>query len=286
MTDHVNATPELLRGLVDDAGIFPPERLAMDVALARHEQDVVADSPVLTHRFLLATSRVDDFLRVRRGATHPIRVGLIAGPGATDLEVALDQIARDTNTTVDLVEAPPDQDESVPVAVALADLRIRLARHTGVPRFLEIPRRRGWLDALDEVRGDGVGAKLRCGGLIADMFPTSSEIAAFLHGCVARDLTFKCTAGLHHAVRHRAEVTGFDHHGFLNVVLAAALAVDGAAHDDIVHVLGETDAEALALRFRDVDDDLAARTRARFVSYGSCSTSEPIEDLVALGLLT
>ena len=51
---------------------------------------------------------------------------------------------------------------------------------------------------------------------------------AHRHAALDRETPFKCTAGLHNAVRHRAADTGFEHHGFLNVLLATRQAFDGA----------------------------------------------------------
>lgn len=51
----------LLRGLVDDAGLFPPTSLPMADALARHRR---SDSPMLSGRFLVPADRVDELLAV------------------------------------------------------------------------------------------------------------------------------------------------------------------------------------------------------------------------------
>jgi hypothetical protein len=99
-----------------------------------------------------------------------------------------------------------------------------------------------------------------------------------------RELAFKCTAGLHHAIHHRDEATGLEHHGFLNVLLATRASLDGEGIDGVAAVLEETAGEELAGRLS-ADPDQAARTRRWFTSFGSCSVLEAHEDLVELGLL-
>ncbi len=85
-------------------------------------------------------------------------------------------------------------------------------------------------------------------------------------------------------MRHRDEQTGFEHHGFLNVLLATRASLDGGTPDEVAQVLEQTDGAALAERLS-ADPDEAARTRRWFTSFGSCSVLEAHEDLVELGLL-
>ena len=93
-------------------------------------------------------------------------------------------------------------------------------------------------------------------------------------------MPFKATAGLHQPLRHD------DEHGFLNLLAAA---VFGDEED----ALEEEDPDAFAVsgdafRWRDREasaDEIARVRRELFVSFGSCSAQEPIDGLVALGLL-
>ncbi len=91
----------------------------------------------------------------------------------------------------------------------------------------------GWLAALDELAAREISLKFRTGGVTADVFPTSRRLATCIEAALDRELPFKCTAGLHHAVRHRDESTGFEHHGFLNVLLATRACLDGGSPDDV-----------------------------------------------------
>jgi hypothetical protein len=123
----------------------------------------------------------------------------------------------------------------------------------------------------------GLLAKVRCGGAVV---PSVDELASFVRECHERDVPFKATAGLHHAVRNGAE------HGFLNLLAAVVFGDEEAA-------LAEEDAGAFALdgasfRWRDRaagPEELAAARRERLHAIGSCSFFEPVEELAALGLL-
>ncbi len=99
--------------------------------------------------------------------------------------------------------------------------------------------------------------------------------------CVAHEVPFKLTAGLHHAVRHGAG--GFEHHGFLNALLATHAAIEGADAAAVERVLAEPRADALVQRVGSVTEP--AVVRSFFVSFGSCSIADPAADLRALGLL-
>jgi hypothetical protein len=126
---------------------------------------------------------------------------------------------------------------------------------------------------------------LRTGGLDASLFPSEDQVAAFITACLDREVAFKCTAGLHNAVRHTAADTGFEHHGFLNVLLATRTSLDGGSQDELAAVLANRDGERLAAQARELTEDHATGTRRWFTSFGSCSIDEPRHDLSTLKLL-
>jgi hypothetical protein len=83
-------------------------------------------------------------------------------------------------------------------------------------------------------------------------------------------------------VRHTDPANGFEHHGFLNVLVATRAALDGAPVDDVAGVLAVRDGSTLT---RDLDVDGLTSARRWFRSFGSCSIEEPIDDLRRLDLL-
>jgi hypothetical protein len=164
----------------------------------------------------------------------------------------------------------------LPAAVEFVEARRPVGAPDGVRVFTEI--RPG--DPLPA--GD---AKIRCGG---ETFPSVEEVAAFVLACRDAGKAFKATAGLHHPLRTPTQ------HGFLNLLAAAVFAFAYALDErDVAKLLAEEDPGAFTL-----DDEqlsahgwsagagaIMAARQELFIAYGSCSFSEPVEDLQALGIL-
>jgi hypothetical protein len=275
----------LLGALVDDAGLFPPESLPMAEALSRHRADEAAGYPMLSHRLLCPASRIAELgtERARQADERrpPLRLGVILDTGLDGLDAARAEVAGDAALALEMLEVPAPSAEAVDAALdALAGFE--------PAAFLEGPRSPDWVKAVANA-ADGAaglrGAKVRCGGARAELFPSPEELAAFVCACFEHGVPFKATAGLHGAVRHRDDQTGFVHHGFLNLVLAAARAAALAPFDQVAAVLASTDGPALADEARAVSGRELSAARLLFRAYGSCSTSEPREEAAALGLL-
>jgi hypothetical protein len=133
----------------------------------------------------------------------------------------------------------------------------------------------------DEVAAAGLRLKFRTGGTEASAFPSAHMLAHQINAALDRETAFKCTAGLHNAVRHTGE-EGFEHHGFLNVLVATRQAFDGSPRPEVVDLLEERETAVLVETAQDLD---LAGARRWFTSFGSCSVGEPLDDLLALGLV-
>ena len=142
----------------------------------------------------------------------------------------------------------------------------------GGEAYVELPL----VDRLEEkvaaLAERGLRAKVRCGG--AEV-PTAAALGRFLSACRAARVPFKATAGLHHPLAAEGR------HGFLNVIAACAFD-NGAALTEGV----ELDADGLRWRDRVARvDELERVRREQLVAVGSCSFSEPVDDLKQLGVL-
>jgi len=269
-----DASRILFGRLIDDAGLFPPARKPMDRAVADHRAARAGAHAWMLGRFLCPVSRLAELAKADPEADW--RLGAI-GDGEDWREDVARVAAYGGPGTVDAIELRlPGQLDAAP---------------HGVDLFVEVPTRDAaeMTAALDRLAADGrAGAKIRCGGLSAEAFPSDAAVARFIAECVRLGLPFKATAGLHHPFRTREEQIGVLQHGFLNLLAATALA--GVA--DAAAIVAEADPDAFelgeaGLRWRGHVADAGALTRARDVlrAYGSCSFDEPVADLVAHGIL-
>lgn len=125
--DTGRSASALLRGLVDDAGLFPPSWLPMDEALTRHH---ASDHPMLSGRFLCPGDRVEELLRLL-APDDKLEVHLIGDEAI--------KVPDDPRVVVRAVELRSGMMDEIPCYVE------------GVAPFA--------------LAGQGVFGKLRCGGL-------------------------------------------------------------------------------------------------------------------------
>ncbi|MGY1671920.1 hypothetical protein [Geodermatophilus sp. SYSU D00710] len=269
---------ELFAGLFDDAALFPPGDAPMAAAVPAH-RELRARLGDLVGPFVVPAARLGE-LAAHLGDGDPLGVSLIVAAG--DLPAAAARAGADPRLRPAAVEVPVVADAG---AAAEAVRVLDGALPPGVPAAVEVPRTGARDAVLDVLAGTRYRAKLRTGGLRADLFPSAAELAGTLAACVARGIAVKCTAGLHSAVAHTDPATGFAHHGFLNVLLAADALASGSPPEAAAAELARTDAADVAAAVRAWPADRAARARAVFTSFGTCSVLEPVDDLVRLGLL-
>ena len=272
--------PVVFARLVDDAAVYPPGSVPLHEAVKDHRRHRSAWYADLVGPLLVPASATRQLAELV-GGTEGFAIGLVADTGIAGLRAALDA-APSAVAQVEIAVAKRGEDPQPGVA-ALLDL---LRPSDGLRAYAEVPLTFGLLSALDalgDARREGlpVAAKFRTGGLAAELFPTPIELAAVICACRDRELPFKLTAGLHHAIRHTDPETGFIHHGFLNVLVATMQAVQGAEVADVGATLAITDPVPLIEATRRLLHD----DRPLWISFGSCSVLEPVQDLARLGLL-
>ncbi|MEU4602846.1 hypothetical protein AB0F43_07700 [Kribbella sp. NPDC023972] len=281
----MSTVPALFRHLVDDAARFPPGELPLAEAVAAHRAHRQSGYADLVGPFVCTD---EDLIKVAAEAARtgpgPLEVAVVITGGAGGIEPAVRYGDRSAAIEVKAIEVRLRNEDDL----SRNALRVVRACDDCLDEenaFVEVGLDGAWERALDVVADAGYAAKLRTGGLDASLFPSEDQVAAFITACLDREVAFKCTAGLHNAVRHTAPDTGFEHHGFLNVLLATRASLDGASQDELAAVLASGDGSQLAERARALSEDQAASTRRWFTSFGSCSIDEPLADLTTLNLM-
>ena len=305
MQSAATARTAFLSGLIDYAGLFPPESRDMARAVEGY-RDARALQSWMVERFICPDTRLEELAGFLTDEPDPWPLAVVISPRSGDWSKGIADYARSL-AVVELamrdsarfvlaeIRIPPGIVEDPALAAILASVRISLEALFDTVLF-EVSLDR--TDSLSrQVRAIGeaaAGAKIRCGGPTVADFPTPEQVAAFIAATAAARIPFKATAGLHHPLRHWDGDPGVKRHGFLNLVGAAVLA--RALHLDepeLTEVIAEEDPAAFELtdmvfrwRHRVVTVDEIGDARARFMlGYGSCSFTEPIADLVELGML-
>lgn len=309
----------LMTGLIDYAGLFPPSQLDMATATQNYARDLRSQHERFLSRFICPAKRLTDL--TNHGAS--LMPGTYATSGYREHADFQDPwqisaiIVGDLQENLDLVYSFNQHHDNEANGLAMVDaieMRVNTPAEIDealdivpemiIPAF-ELPREvifegdpRGFIAAI---AGSGAVAKIRCGGVTPDLYPSSADIARFIVACHRADVAFKATAGLHHPVRsehplnYEPDSPRGMMHGFLNVFIGAAMVrtLPGFEEDACVALLNETDPKAFIFEqqrigWRDhwIDVTQLAKAREAFATgYGSCSFKEPVDDLKQLGLL-
>jgi len=275
----------LLEGLCDDAALFPPGNAPLPVAVPAHAVHKTSAHAALVGAFVFPAGRLDELAEFLSDQEYPgtLAVSLTAPAGTGSVKPALEKAAAIAPVSVIALEIAVPAEQTVDeLFTALGEIA---SAEPGIEIFVEVPRDDRRPEILARLAGTGYKAKFRTGGIVAEAYPSEAELAAAISTVVSTGVPFKATAGLHHAIRNTAPKTGFEQHGFVNLLAATAAAVAGADTVTVAGVLAERDSAVLVAQLSELADDRAGEVRRHFLSYGTCSIAEPLADLVDLGLV-
>ena len=237
----------LLAQSIDYAGMFPPCSLALEPALQNQAEYVHSLAAWMLSTFVLSVDQFDAAAAkvALLDWKHGLHISALgAKTGNTDefieaLKIAADKIRLFSGQHADLVSIN-QLEMPLPIRAGLgldADPGL-LAKidpimdGLSVQIFLEAPPSSAEKTiALLTERNSATserpfGCKLRTGGVTADAFPTSRQIAQVLVAAAKAEIPIKFTAGLHHPLRQFHVEVETKMHGFLNVLGAAVLAAE------------------------------------------------------------
>jgi hypothetical protein len=300
-----DATTALLRDLIDYAGLFPPAALPMAQAVANYEEDLRSEWNWILGRFVVPVARLDEFdaafaaLPPSGPDTGGVNWRLSVLLGA---DVAAD-VARVREFNQRVASASSGR------RAVVESVEVKAASAAEITRFSEIIPAK--LAAYFEIPLVGLGeciaaiatcrrrVKIRTGGETPGKFPTPENVIEFIRQCAVAPVPFKATAGLHHPLRsvhrftYQSDSPSGMMHGFINVFLAAAFLQAGMEPALAVQLLEELSPEAFHFdsdgvswqNYRISRQEIGAAREGFAISFGSCSFTEPIDDLRSLHLL-
>jgi hypothetical protein len=296
----------LLAHSIDYAGMFPPCSLDLEPALQNQAEYVCSPDAWMLGAFVLSVEQFDAAKQLlsRFDPLHPLRVAAL-GPRTENadaflaaLEKADAAIGSLSRHNVDLVSISHFE-MLLPHDVDLALLKEARSIVGDLPVFWEAPpdKAEQTIALVAEHNSDAdvasFGYKLRTGGVTADAFPTSAQIAGALVAPATHQVPIKFTAGLHHPLRQYRDEVRTRMYGFLNVLGAAVLAAEHRWDTHQTSIMLEDENldsfsfahDVFAWREWKIDIERLQYRRRFVASFGSCSFDEPRDDLGALGLL-
>jgi hypothetical protein len=291
----------LLRGIIDYAGLFPPASLGMPAAVAEYAEHRDGPDAWALGRFVLPAARLEEFDEAADAALprEGARSWALSALLGSDLEEDIQRIeqfnarhgdARTGAVLVDTVELKSHTSRDVARASELLDRRF--------DTYMEIPVADDPADLVAAISETTAKAKIRTGGVTPDAFPSGAQVVRFIARCIAHEVAFKATAGLHHPWRDEYRLTYAPDaprgtmFGFLNVLLAVAALHANLSEAQAIALIEEHDAGAVRLDERGAQwcghalpIETLERARDSMVAFGSCSFREPVGDLRSLHLL-
>lgn len=317
----------LLAGVVDYAGLFPPASLPMREACGNFASYRSSADAWMLGRFVVPASRLPEFaselraLRATAAAALEWRVAVILSADlAADLAAVRAFNAGEgalLGAVVDVVEGRVGVVEDVRVLASWLP--------SGVTAYCEVALGEDPGALVSAISAAGLRAKMRTGGVVAEAIPSAGDVVRFLRACHSAGVTAKATAGLHHPMRAEQVLTyevGAARavmHGYLNVLLCAAVIAAGGSDAEAEAVLAVREAGAIGFKgtqslafqgVRVVDtlkgtesigaahvlievggvekllvldaEEVARMRRDALVGFGSCSFREPVDEVRAL----
>lgn len=289
----------LLAGSIDYAGLFPPSAVSMPEAVLNYAAYRNSNYRWMLGRFVVTAARLDEFFEnardfIARDDRDAWRISVVVGDDISDTlrQVAEFNATRGPGIVCDTVEIRAGDHDVIDVTA--------LEMPPDVTAYFEVASGDMMPELVATLAVNRQRAKIRTGGVTPDAFPSTLEIIRFVRTCLAANVPFKATAGLHHPIRcfrpltYEADAPTGTMHGFLNLFLMTAFAREGfkpAFLEDVMEEefeeVFEFDEQGVAWRgeYRLTTHQIETLRTKGIQSFGSCSFDEPVADLQKLGIL-
>lgn len=289
----------LLTGVVDYAGLFPPSKLSMADAVKNYGQYKNSQYDWMLGRFVVPVTRLDEFLKCASEYFEPEaqQTWHLSALAGNDIYDTMGQVVEfnaeySAKAVIDSLEVKADSNAEIEY--------VSDAVQRDLMTFFEVPLDGDIGEMIATLAINKRFAKIRMGGVTENAFPKITQVMRFIRTCIAANLPFKATAGLHHPIRSFKPLTYEKNapegmmNGFLNVFLAIAFMKIAYKRNLIKELLQDERSESF------IFDNSGVLWRQEYflsvaqledvrkysvLSFGSCSFEEPIADLQEIGFL-
>ncbi len=288
----------LLSEMIDYAGLFPPSQLSMSEAVINYAAYKNGNYNWMLGRFVVPVNRLDEF-------SDSAKDFFLRDAKSWKLSVLASEDIYETVREIEDFNA-----EHAPHAVCDAT-EVKANKNSLIEKitdevppnlatYFEIPLTEDLTDLVSTLAINKQRAKIRTGGIVENAFPSAEQITRFMRICLAANVPFKATAGLHHPIRclkpltYEKDAPAGTMNGFLNVFLAAGFLKQGYEPSFINELLEDESAENFTFDDNGVlwrqeyflsTAQLENLREKNIISFGSCSFDEPIADLHEIGIL-
>ncbi|HWA05817.1 MAG TPA: hypothetical protein VG961_04655 [Ignavibacteria bacterium] len=321
-TNHVKpivSLKEFCSKIIDYAGLFPPASLELGQAFHNFVYYSQGEYRWMLNKFIIPAKRLAELGTLMDDMIINGKVSLsVLGTGSENVSEFNELFKSDITSVKEFISKYPgtvsvdafevrlpseifknDDNSEIQNLVSMISTTLENTLGRNIPAFFEVSLTNNYeaeiirtvetIGAIDR----GCGYKLRTGGIEPSAFPEPEVIAFAIMTCCEFDVPMKCTAGLHHPIRHYNEEVKANMHGFMNVFAAGILAYTSNLDEaEIIEVL--TDQDPYEFVFTEngftwnenevtISEIKAAREKF-MLSYGSCSFDEPIDDLKTMEL--
>ena len=303
-----------LTKIIDYAGIYPPANLELAQAFHNYLFYREGEYKWMLNKFIVPVKKLADLGKIINDVKIDTPVGLsVIGTGGETISQFTKSIGDDSkkisefldhhgsaaNVDVYEVRLPKevlDQEEADDMLDLMISASGELDALLGkeVPVFYEAAFDENYeptiLKVVENIASlnNKCGFKLRTGGTESASIPSNEIVAFALMTCCEFSVPMKCTAGLHHPIRHYDDAIKANMHGFFNVFGAGVLAYSsGLDEAELLDILNDEDPDEFmfgenGLEWNETEatnEEIREARAGTIVSFGSCSFDEPVDDL-------
>ncbi len=309
--------------ILDYAGLFPPASLNLKDSFENYLEYMQSKESWMLSKFICPINKTKELQLIlpSGNSSEKIRLSLLASPAISANEF-LTNFAQELSDFVNLDAGLHDKcsletiELKIPEDLLNADSKNKITEFIdGISStikmnfdhkvfiFCEIPASGDIEKNMKQVipainihneNFDDAGFKLRTGGTASTEIPQSKTIVSAIRECLDHKVVLKFTAGMHHPFRHHDKLLNAKMHGFINVFGAGILAFRHAISDhELRDMIDDENSENFIFNDESFEwkgwisdtKEIHGARNGLVISYGSCSFSEPTDDLKELKFL-